>query len=60
MGSFFLILLSHMREGLYELILGSIDRILLLEEGIQLIFLRLSISVLLHVDGVLEDFGIVH
>ncbi len=49
-----------MREGLYELILGSIDRILLLEEGIQLIFLRLSISVLLHVDGVLEDFGIVH
>lgn len=60
MGSFFLILLSHMREGLYELILGSIDRILLLEEGIQLIFLSLSIGVLLHVDGVLEDFGIVH
>ena len=60
MGSFFLILLGHVRERLNELILGSIYGILLLEEGVKLIFLCLSIGVLLHVDGVLEDFGIIH
>lgn len=34
MSSLFLNLLSHMREGLHELVLGSIDGVLLLEEGI--------------------------
>lgn len=60
MCSFFLVLLGHMRERFNELILGSIDGIFLLKESIKLIFLCFSIGIFLHVDGVLEDFGIVH
>lgn len=60
MCSFFLIPISEMREGLNKLILSAIDWVFLLEKGIELVFLGFSISVLLHVDGILEDFGVVH
>ncbi len=60
MSSLFLIFVSEMRERFNKLVLGAIDWVFLLKEGIKLVFLCFSIGVLLHVDGVLKDFRVVH
>lgn len=58
--SLFISLVGQIGKGFHELVLRPIDRIPLLEECINVIFLRFSGGVLLDVDGVLEDFGVVH
>jgi hypothetical protein len=47
------------RERFDKLIFPSVDWVFLLEEGLKLV-LGLFGGVLLHVDGVLEHFGVVH
>lgn len=60
MCSLVLSFFSQVRKRLHKLVLSPIDRVPLLEEGIDVIFLGFSGGVLLDVDGVLEDFGVVH
>lgn len=47
-------------EGLDEFVAGAFYWVLLLEEGVEFVFLGLCGGVLLDVDGVLEHFGVVH
>lgn len=53
-------LLREVAEGLDELILDPVDGIPLLEERVELVLLGLCRGLLLDVDGVLQNFGIVH
>ena len=59
MYSLFITFLCRTRKWFNKLVSSSINRILLLEEGVKFIF-RLLGAIFLHIDGILQDFGVVH
>lgn len=60
MSAFLINFFAEIWKRFDELVLGSIYWIFLLKKCINIVFLRLRGCVFLDVDGVLQDFGVVH